>query len=260
MAYIREYPLGILPGTTCILIFVERRWYIKNLEFSIALQTCRKLQLLTLLQRTLSLCVRVSKWGSVHAKRGELAVRLNKQTRFQYIRLLIIDLIPMYHTSYYVAILFSVPGHPQFNSLYRVKFKRRIRNSEARRPQTAFYFILVIFRTDLLSQGKIPVFFLIIYLPIQRGQEVRNRMCSPYGTSHGGGFLVRTPPEFKFPRPCLKLPTGRLRAPIQYFYLNYYFVLSNVICSILLASGGHGFGYTVSNMTSGNGMLGLLQV
>ena len=204
MAYIREYPLGILPGTTCILIFVERRWYIKNLEFSIALQTCRKLQLLTLLQRTLSLCVRVSKWGSVHAKRGELAVRLNKQTRFQYIRLLIIDLIPMYHTSYYVAILFSVPGHPQFNSLYRVKFKRRIRNNETRRPQTAFYFILVIFRTDLLSQGKIPV-FLIIYLPIQHVQEVRNRMCSPYRTSHGGGFLVRTPPEFKFPRPCLKI-------------------------------------------------------
>ena len=78
MAYIREYPLGILTGTTCIVIFVERHWYIKNLEFSIALQTCTKLQLLTLLQRTLSLCVRVSKWGSVHAKRGELAVRLNK--------------------------------------------------------------------------------------------------------------------------------------------------------------------------------------
>ena len=78
MAYIREYPLGILPGTTCILIFVERHWYIKNLDFSIAVQTWRKLQLLTLLQRTLSLCVRVSKLGSVHAKRGELAVRLNK--------------------------------------------------------------------------------------------------------------------------------------------------------------------------------------
>ena len=182
MAYIGEYALGILPGTTCISIFVERRWYIKNLEFSIALQTCTKLQLLTLLQLTFSLCVRVSKWGSVHAKRGELAVRLNKQTRFQYIRLLIIDLIPMYHTSHYLAILFSVPGHQQFNSQYRVKFKRRICHNEARRPQTAFYFILVISRTDLLSQGKIPVFF-IIYLQIQRGQEVRNRMCSPYGTS-----------------------------------------------------------------------------
>ena len=163
MAYIREYPLGILPGTTCILIFVKRHWYIKNLEFSIALQTCTKLQLLTLLQRILSLCARVSKWGSVHAKQGELAVRLNKQTRFQYIRLLIIDLIPMYHTSHYLAILFSVPGHQQFNSLYRVKFKRRIRYNETRRPQTAFYFILVIFRTDLLSQGKIPVFFFQLF-------------------------------------------------------------------------------------------------
>ena len=49
MAYIREYPLGILPGATCILIFVERHWYIKNLDFSIAVQTWRKLQLLTLL-------------------------------------------------------------------------------------------------------------------------------------------------------------------------------------------------------------------
>ena len=159
MAYIREYPLGILPGTTCILIFVERRWYIKNVEFSIAVQTCAKLQRLTLFQRTLSLCVRGSKWGSVHTKRGELAVRLNKQTRFQYIILLIIHLIPMYLTFYYVAILFSVPSHQKFNSLYRVKFKRRIRNNEARRTQTACYFILVIFRTDLLSQGKIPFIF-----------------------------------------------------------------------------------------------------
>ena len=40
----------------------------------------------------------------------------------------------MYHTSYYVAILFSVPGHQQFNSLNRVKFKRPIRNNEALRP------------------------------------------------------------------------------------------------------------------------------
>ena len=215
MAYIREYPLGILPGTTCILIFVERHWYIKNLEFSIALQTCTKLQLLTLLQRTLSLCVRVSKQGSVNAKRGELAVRLNKQTRFQYIILLIIDLIPMYHTSYYVAILFSVPGHQQFNSLNRVKFKRRIRNNEAQRPQTAFCFILVIFRTDLLSQGKIPVFFLFCFfcffnylhtnIAWPRGQKSGEQSVRTQSRSdHLGGFSVRTAPEFKFPRPCLK--------------------------------------------------------
>ena len=107
-----------------------------------------------LLQRTLSLFVRVSKLGSVHAKRGELAVRLNKQTRFQYIRLLIIDLIPMYHTSHYLAILFSVPGHQQFNSLYRLKFKRRIRNNEARRPSLdGFLFYLSDFQNRPLELG-----------------------------------------------------------------------------------------------------------
>ena len=54
--------------------------------------------------------------------------------------------------------------HQRFNSLNRAKFKRRlIRSNEARRPQTTDNFILVIYRTDLLSQGKIPAFF-IIYL------------------------------------------------------------------------------------------------
>ena len=46
--------------------------------------------------------------------------------------------------------------HRRFNSLNRVKFKRRlIRSNEARRPQTTYNFILVIQRTDLLSQGII---------------------------------------------------------------------------------------------------------
>ena len=173
MAYIREYPLGILPGTTCILIFVERHWYIKNLEFSIALQTCTKLQLLTLLQRTLSLCQSLEMGFCSRKTRG---------TRCQIKQ---IDPIPIYQTAYYrpdsnvsyfyyVAILFSVPSHQQFNSLYRVKFKRRIRNNETRRPQTGFYFIVVIFRTDLLSQGKIPVFFfnyLLTNIAWSRGQK-----------------------------------------------------------------------------------------
>ena len=78
-------------------------------------------------------------------------------------------------------------NHQRFNSLNRVKFKRRlIRSNEARRPQTTYNFILVIYRTDLLSQGIIRcLLFLkkIVYIQVQRGQVVRNRMCSRYGPS-----------------------------------------------------------------------------
>ena len=60
----------------------------------------------------------------------------------------------MYHTSHYLAILFSVPGHQQFNSLYRVKFKRRIRNNEARRPSLdGFLFYLSDFQNRPLELG-----------------------------------------------------------------------------------------------------------
>ena len=56
--------------------------------------------------------------------------------------------------------------HQRFNSLNRVKFKRRlIRSNEDRRPQTSYNFILVIYRTDLLRQGIIRcLLFLKIYL------------------------------------------------------------------------------------------------
>ena len=103
----------------------------------------------------LSLC-----WGSVLTKRGELSLRLNKQTRFQYIIILIKDRIPIFHNSYYVAILFAVPGHQRFNSLNR---SGEIRDNVARRPQTVSYFVLVISRTDLLSQIKYLFFNYLIY-------------------------------------------------------------------------------------------------
>ena len=78
--------------------------------------------------------------------------------------------------------------HQRFNSLNRVKFKRRlIRSNEAPRPQTTYNFILVIYRTDLLSQGIVICLLFLkkkkIYTQGQRGQVVRNRMCSPYGPS-----------------------------------------------------------------------------
>ena len=166
----------------------------------------------------------------------------------------------MYHTSYYVATLFSVPGHQRFNSLNQVKFKRRIRNYVARSPQTASYFVLVISKTELLSQVRYLFFFNYLYTNIVCSSGQKCDVPSVLTLSHSdhwGGFSIRTPAEFKFPRTCLKMTDWQASCAYLVLLIELFF---NDILLILLASVGKGFGYTVSNMTLGNGMLGFLQV
>ena len=73
-------------------------------------------------------------------------------------------------------------------------------------------------------------------------------MCSPYGPSPAQSIRVVS----KYVHRLSSRLVGFVRL-FSTFTRTIFFFLSNVICSILLTSGGQGFEYMVSNMTSGNG-------